>query len=58
MLSETDWYVVRKQETGESIPQDVLDERQSIRSQSETMESEISTLTTKEEVKGYQMNYN
>ena len=26
-LSDTDWYVIRQQETGVDIPQDVLDKR-------------------------------
>lgn len=30
-LAETDWYVIRKQETGEAIPPDVLDKRQAAR---------------------------
>lgn len=30
-LSQTDWYVIRKQETGEAIPADVLDKRQAAR---------------------------
>jgi hypothetical protein len=30
-LASTDWYVVRQQETGETIPQDVLDARQAAR---------------------------
>lgn len=57
-LSETDWYIVRKDETDEEIPDDVLDERQSIREQSETMEKEIENLETKKEVKDYTIEYN
>ena len=30
-LSETDWYVIRKQETGVEIPADVLTKRQAAR---------------------------
>lgn len=30
-LSQTDWYVIRKQETGEAIPVEVLDKRQAAR---------------------------
>lgn len=30
-LAETDWYVIRQQETGEAIPADILTERQSAR---------------------------
>jgi hypothetical protein len=28
ILSETDWYVIRKQETGVDIPEDILEKRQ------------------------------
>lgn len=31
-LSSTDWYVIRQQETGVAIPQDILDARQAARS--------------------------
>jgi hypothetical protein len=30
-LKSTDWYVVRQQETGVAIPQDILDARQAAR---------------------------
>jgi hypothetical protein len=30
-LAETDWYVIRFQETGEAIPQEILDERAAAR---------------------------
>jgi hypothetical protein len=30
-LKSTDWYVIRHQETGEAIPQDILDARQAAR---------------------------
>lgn len=30
-LSETDWYVIRSQETGETVPQDILNKRQAAR---------------------------
>jgi hypothetical protein len=30
-LSSTDWYVIRQQETGVAIPQDILDARQAAR---------------------------
>ena len=55
LLSETDWYIVRQQETGKEIPQDVLNERESIRNQSEVIEQEISELETKEELRNYQI---
>lgn len=31
LLKETDWYVIRFQETGKKIPQEILDLRQQIR---------------------------
>lgn len=55
LLKETDWYIVRQQETGKEIPQDVLNERQSIRNQAEVIEQEISELETKEELRNYQI---
>jgi hypothetical protein len=30
-LAETDWYVIRNQETGEHVPQEILEARQSAR---------------------------
>ena len=55
LLKETDWYIIRQQETGKEIPQDVLDKRQSIRNQAEVIEQEISKLETKEELRNYQI---
>jgi hypothetical protein len=31
LLAETDWYVVRQSETGDAIPQEILDYRQALR---------------------------
>lgn len=53
LLSETDWYVIRFQETGEEIPEHILAERQQIREWSDMAEQEILTLSTIEEVKNY-----
>lgn len=49
-LSETDWYVTRKFETGVDIPQDIIDQRAEARAKSEELESEINALTTKAKV--------
>lgn len=57
LLRPTDWYIVRQQETGVSVPQTILDQRATIRSQSEIMETEINSLTTVEEVKNYQISF-
>lgn len=45
-LSNTDWYITRKQETGQSIPQEILDYRSEIRSKSNAFESDIKNLDT------------
>ena len=41
MLSETDWYVIRAEETGEPVPQEVRDYRSSIRAAASEIESKI-----------------
>lgn len=53
VLSKTDWFVMRQQETGETIPQDVLDHRSKVRAQSDVFEQEINDLGTVEEVMDY-----
>lgn len=53
VLAETDWYVTREQETGEAIPQNVLDHRSKVRSQSDTFEQEINNLGDVETVLEY-----
>ena len=57
LLSETDWYITRKAETGESIPQEILDKRENIRSQSENIEQEINNITSKEELYNYTISF-
>jgi len=57
VLSETDWDISRKQETGEAIPQDVLDHRPQVRADSDTFEQEVNNLTTVEEVLNYDYNF-
>jgi hypothetical protein len=56
-LSETDWYVVRKQETGEPIPQDVVDHRSKVRSLSDQFESEVTDLSGVDNVLSYSFIY-
>jgi hypothetical protein len=57
VLSETDWYVVRKQETGESIPQSVIDHRAEVRLLSDEFESDVNALESVSEVRDYAFEY-
>ena len=54
-LQETDWYIVRNQETGTAIPADITSARQALRDQSEVVENEINALTTKKAVMSYDL---
>ena len=54
-LAKTDWYVVRKADTGTEIPQDIIDARASIRTAVETKEAEIKKLTSKAKVVEYDL---
>lgn len=45
-LAPTDWYVVRKSETDEAIPEAVLTYRQAVRTASNAIEAAISACTT------------
>jgi hypothetical protein len=40
-LSETDWYVIRAEETGEPVPQEVRDSRAAIRAAANDIETKI-----------------
>jgi hypothetical protein len=57
VLEGTDWYVVREQETGESIPQSVSDHRSKIRSLSDKFESDVNALDTVSDVQNYDYSY-
>jgi len=46
LLQPTDWYVVRKSETGDDIPADVLAYRQAVRTASNDIEAAIAACTT------------
>jgi hypothetical protein len=46
LLSSTDWYIVREQETGEVTPTDILNYRQAVRTASGAIESAIVATTT------------
>jgi len=57
VLSETDWYVVRKQETGKAIPDAVIDHRAKVRSLSDHFQNEVRALTSVSEVQNYTFSY-
>ena len=50
MLSNTDWYVTRKAETGVNVPADVSTYRAAVRSVCNAREVEITSVTTTEEL--------
>ena len=56
-LKPTDFYVWRKSEKGTAIPSDIQTQRDDIRSQASTKESEINALTTKAAVLKYDINF-
>jgi hypothetical protein len=49
-LQKTDWYVIRKADNNDAIPEDIQTARTNLRTQSVTVEDEINALTTKKEV--------
>ena len=49
-LSNTDWYIIRKSDNGDAVPDSVAADRTTLRTQSTTVETEINALTTKKEV--------
>ena len=53
-LQKTDWYVIRKADNNDAIPEDVQTARTDLRTQSATVENEINALTTKKEVVLYE----
>ena len=53
-LQKTDWYVIRKADNNDAIPEDVITARTDLRTQSATVENEINALTTKKEVVLYE----
>lgn len=57
-LEKTDWYIIRAQE-GIAAPQEIMDNRSALRSESDTYEAEINALSTKIKVAEYQLpNFN
>ena len=53
ILAQTDWYIVRHQETGAPIPQAVLDYRAAVRAATDRAEQEIAALDSVEAVRAY-----
>jgi len=54
-LEKTDWVVIRQMDSGEVAPQEVIDSRADLRTQSNTIEAEIKALTTKKAVLTYNL---
>ena len=52
-LAETDWYIIRNADDGSEIPADITTARADLRTQSNTVETEINALTTKKAVMSY-----
>ena len=57
ILAQTDWYIVRHQETGAPIPQAVLDYRAAVRAAADRAEQEIAQLASVEAVRGYRVEW-
>ena len=49
-LKKTDWYIIRKADSGDAVPESVTTDRAALRTQSATVETEINALSTKKEV--------
>jgi len=52
-LQKTDWYIVRNQELGTAIPEDITTQRQSLRDIANDVESQINSKTTKKAVMSF-----
>jgi len=52
-LTQTDWYIIRNADNGTEIPADITTARAELRTQSNTVETEINALTTKKAVMSY-----
>ena len=52
-LAATDWYIIRNADSGVEVPSDITDARAALRTQSDTVETEINDLTTKAAVMSY-----
>jgi len=54
-LEKTDWFVIRQMDSGEVAPQEVIDSRAELRTQSNTIGAEIKALNTKKAVLTYDL---
>ena len=54
-LAKTDWYIVRKCDTGTEIPTEISDARAALRTKVDTKEEEIKKLTSKAKVVEYDL---
>jgi len=54
-LEKTDWFVIRQMDSGEIAPQEIIDIRAELRTQSNTIGAEIKALTTKKAVLTYDL---
>ena len=52
-LAQTDWYIIRNADNGTEVPSEITDARAALRTQSDTVETEINALTTKAAVMSY-----
>lgn len=50
LLSPTDWYVIRKSETGDSLPKDISDYRTAVRKASNDIEFAVNACETHAEI--------
>ncbi|HNX11618.1 MAG TPA: hypothetical protein PKH68_01390 [Paludibacteraceae bacterium] len=57
LLFATDFYIVRRAETGKSVPQEILNARQAIRVWNDAQEKAVLALTTFEEVASFEIKY-
>jgi len=56
MLSKTDWYIIRESDSGEATPADVRGERAALRTESDSIETEINALKSKKDVVLFDIN--
>ncbi len=56
-LSQTDWYVTRQVETGKSIPEGIVTERELIRNRSNELEAEVMAIEVLREVLVFEVIY-
>ena len=55
-LRNTDWYIIRESDSGETIPQSIKDERAELRIKGDAIEAEINALNTKKAVALFDIN--